>query len=102
MPKAGAPKWCRTLDSPAVTRLPGVLPRLVGKQASAAVPKARAAAAVLRKAAASAPAGPGHLLTAAADSLDTAADAKSAGSLMAVGTAFTALSKGVQSACGFH
>lgn len=101
-PKAGAPTWCGTLDSPAVTTLSGVLPQLVGKQASAAAPKVRAAATVLRQAAASAPAGPGQLLTAAADSLDTAADAKSAASLQAVGTAFTALSKGVQSACGFH
>lgn len=102
VPKAGAPAWCGTLDSPAVTALSGVLPQLVGKQASAAVPKVRAAATVLRQAAASAPAEPGQLLTAAAGSLDTAADAKSAASLKAVGAAFTALSKGVQSACGFH
>ena len=101
-PKAGAPAWCRTLDSPAVTALSDVLPQLVTKQASVAAPKVRGAAMVLRHAAASAPAGPGRLLTAAASSLDSAADAKSAASLQAVGTAFTSLSKGVQSACGFH
>jgi hypothetical protein len=101
-PTPGAPKWCGTLDSPTVTTLSGVFPQLVGKQASAAVPKVRAAATVLRQAAASAPEAPAQLLTAAASSLDTAADAKSAASLKAVGTAFTALGKGVQSACGFH
>lgn len=101
-PKPGAPAWCGTLDNPAVTALPGVLPQLMTDKASAAVPKVRAAATVLRQAAASAPAGPGKLLTAAAGSLDTAAGARSAASLLAVGTAFTALSEGVQGACGFH
>jgi hypothetical protein len=101
-PEPGAPGWCRTLDNPAVTALPSVLPQLVTNQASAVAPKVHAAAAVLRNAAASAPTGPGLLLTAAAGSLDTAADARSAASLQAVGTAFTSLSKGVQSTCGFH
>lgn len=101
-PKPGAPAWCRTIDNPAVTTLSGVLPQLLTNQASAAAPKVRAAATVLRHASVSAPTGPGRLLTAAADSLDTAANAKSAASLQAVGTAFTALSNGVQSTCGFH
>ncbi len=101
-PKAGAPAWCGTLDSPAVTGLPGVLPQLVSKHASAAAPKVHAAAEILRHAAASAPAGPGQLLTVAAGSLDTAAGAKSAASLKDVATAFTALGKGVQGTCGFH
>jgi hypothetical protein len=90
------------LDKPKVTALADVLPELVTSHASAAAPKVRAAATVLRQAAASAPRGPGRLLTAAADSLDTAADARSAASLKTVGTAFTTLSKGVQGACGFH
>jgi hypothetical protein len=90
------------LDNPEVTALANVLPQLVTSQASTAAAKVHAAAAVLRHAAASAPAGPGQLLTAAAGSLDTAADAKSADSLQAVGAAFSSLSKGVQGTCGFH
>jgi triphosphoribosyl-dephospho-CoA synthetase len=100
-PKAGAPAWCRTIDSPTVTALADVLPQLVTDEAAAAAPKVHAAATVLRNAAASAAAESGRLLT-AADSLDAAADAKSATSLQVVGTAFTSLSKGVQSKCGFH
>ena len=101
-PKAGAPVWCRTIDSPTVTALANVLPQLVTDEAVTTAPKVRAAATVLHNAAASAAAEPGRLLTAAADSLDAAADAKSATSLQVVGTAFTSMSKGVQSACGFH
>lgn len=101
-PKAGAPAWCRTIDSPTVTALANVLPQLVTDNAATAVPQVRAAAAVLHNAAESAAVEPGRLLTAAADSLDAAADAKSAASLQVVGTAFTSLSKGVQNACGFH
>lgn len=56
----------------------------------------------MHKAAASAPAEPSELLTDAAGSLDAAASEKSATSLQAVSKAFTSLSKGVQSACGFH
>jgi hypothetical protein len=100
-PKAGAPVWCRTIDSPTVTALTDVLPQLVTDEAVAAAPKVHAAATVLRNAAASAAAESGRL-TATADSLDAAADAKSAKSLQAVGTAFTSLSKGVQDTCGFH
>jgi hypothetical protein len=101
-PKPGAPAWCATLDNPAVTALDDVLPQLVTDKAADAAPKVRTAATVLRTAAASAPAQPRRLLTDAASSLDTAADAKSAATLQAVGTAFTSLSKGVQSTCGFH
>lgn len=101
-PKSGAPAWCRTVDSPSVTALVNVLPQLVTDKAAGAAPQVHAAATVLRNAAVSAPAGPKRLLTAAADSLDTAAGAKSAASLQAVGTAFASLSKGVQSTCGFH
>jgi hypothetical protein len=101
-PKPGAPAWCGMLDNPEVTALANVLPQLVTSQAAAAAAKVHAAAAVLRHAAASAPAGPGQLLAAAAGSLDTAADAKSAASLQTVGAAFSLLSKGVQGTCGFH
>lgn len=101
-PKTGAPAWCSTLDNPAVTGLADVLPQLVTGKAADAAPKVHAAATVLRNAAASAPAGPGLLLTAAASSLDTAADARSAAALQGVGTAFSSLSKGVQGTCGFH
>lgn len=100
--KDGCPRWCRTLDDPAVTALPNILPQLLTKDASAAVPKVQAAATVMHKAAASAPAEPSELLTDAAGSLDAAASEKSATSLQAVSKAFTSLSKGVQSACGFH
>ena len=65
-PKAGAPAWCRTLDNPAVTALPDVLPQLLTGNASAAMPKVQAAATVIRNAAGSAPAEPGKLLADAA------------------------------------
>jgi len=74
----------------------------VTDQASAAAPKLQTAATVLRNAAASAPMQPRRLLTAAAGSLEAAADAKSAASLQAVATAFASLSKGVEGTCGFH
>jgi hypothetical protein len=90
------------IDNPVVTALPVVLPQLLTRSASTAAPKVHSAATVLRHAAASAPAGPSRLLTAAASSLDAAADAKSGLALQPVGTAFTSLSKGVQSTCGFH
>jgi hypothetical protein len=101
-PKSGAPAWCDKLDNPAVIALADVLPQLVTDQASAAAPKVHSAATVLRAAGASAPAQPRRLLADAAGSLEAAADAKSAASLQAVATAFASLSKGVQSACGFH
>jgi hypothetical protein len=90
------------IDDPAVTALPGALPLLLNDGAAAAIAKVRAAATVLRHAAASAPAEPARLLVTAAGSLDDAAAVRSAASLQTVGRAFTSLSKGVQSTCGFR